>query len=56
MFDTLEQAIEAARDAQQAVLLIEATDSNRTMLDASYNALSESIRQLSKLLECTVVE
>ncbi len=51
MFEHLETAIEAAQDAQQAILSIEATPSNRKSLDAAYNALRESIKQLSKLLE-----
>lgn len=56
MYELLETAIEAAQDAQQAILSIEATPSNRRTLDASFNALSESIKQLTKLLEPTEVE
>ena len=56
MHELLEHAIEAAQDAQQAILSIEATPSNRTTLDASFNALSETIKQLSKLLQTEVIE
>jgi hypothetical protein len=56
MFESIENAIQAARAAQQEILRIEATPNNRRLLDASYSALSESIRQLTKLLEPVEVE
>ena len=56
MYELLQHAIEAAQDAQQAILSIEATTSNRITLDATYNALSETIKQLSKLLQTEVIE
>ena len=56
MYELLENAIAAAQDAQQAILSIEATTSNRITLDASFNALGETIRQLSKLLQTEVIE
>ena len=51
MYDLLEQAIESAQDAQQAILSIEATLQNRKFLDASYIALRDAIQQLRQLLE-----
>jgi hypothetical protein len=51
MYDTIEIAIETAREAQQAILSIEATPQNRKSLDASYNALRDAIQQLTKLIE-----
>ena len=51
MYELLEHAIETAQDAQQSILSMEATPSNRTTLDASFNALGETIKQLTKLLE-----
>lgn len=51
MFELLEAAIEAAQEAQQTILTMEATPKTKPILDASYNALSESIKQLTKLLE-----
>mgnify|MGYP000700243327 CR=1 FL=1 len=51
MYDLLETAIHAAQDARQAILAIEATSTNRNTLDAAFNALGESIQQLSRLLE-----
>ena len=51
MHELLEHVIEAAQDAQQAILAIEATSANRNTLDAAFNALGESIQQLSRLLE-----
>ncbi len=51
MYELIEHAIEAAQEAQQAILSMEATPSNRTTLDTSFNALGETIRQLTKLLE-----
>lgn len=56
MFELLETAIEAAQDARQAILSIEANPSNRKSLDAAFNALGESIKQLTKLPEPTEVE
>jgi hypothetical protein len=56
MHELLENAIEAAQEAQQAIIAMEANNRNRATLDASYNALSETIRQLSKLLQTEVVE
>lgn len=51
MYELLENAIEAAQEARQAILAMEATPQTKPILDASYNALSESIKQLTKLLE-----
>ena len=51
MYEQLEQAIEAAHEARQAILSIEATKTNRATLDAAFNALGESITQLTKLLD-----
>ena len=51
MYELLENAIEAAQEAQQAILSIEATPNTKPILDASFNALRESINQLTKLLE-----
>lgn len=56
MYELLETAIDAAQDAQQAILSIEATPTNRKSLDAAYNALRESIKQLTTLLEPVEVE
>ncbi len=47
MYELLEHAIEAAQDAQQAILSMEATPNTKPILDASCNALRESIKQLS---------
>ncbi len=49
-YEAIETAIEAAREAQRAILEIEATQFNRSSLDASYNALKATIENLSKLL------
>ena len=51
MYELLEQAIQSAQEARQAILAIEATNTNRNTLNAAFNALGESIRQLAKLLE-----
>lgn len=51
MYELLEHAIEAAQEAQQAILSIEATPRTKPVLDASFNALRETIKQLTKLLE-----
>ena len=50
MFDRLESAIEAAHEARQAILTIEATTENRKLLDTSFNALGDAIKALSALL------
>ncbi len=50
MYELLENAIEAAQKARQAILAIEATPNTKLLLDASFNALGESIKQLTKLL------
>ncbi len=51
MYELLENAIQAAQEASQAILAMEATPKTKPILDASYNALRESIKQLTKLLE-----
>ena len=51
MFEALETAIEAAQEAQHAILAIEATPKNRTALDATYIALRDAIQHLNQLLE-----
>lgn len=56
MYESIENAIQAAREAQQSILSIEATPSNKRLLDASYNALGESIKQLTRLLEPVEVD
>ncbi len=54
MYDLLEDAIRAAQEAKQAIIAIEATKQNRATLDGAYNALTESIKQLTKLLQVEV--
>lgn len=56
MYDQLEQTIEAAHEARQAILAIEATKTNRATLDAAFSALGESIKQLNRLLKPAEVE
>ncbi len=56
MLESIENAIEAAKEAKQAIIAIEATERNRATLDASYIALSETINLLSKLLQNEVVD
>lgn len=51
MYEQLEQAIEAAQEAQQAILQIDPDNQSRKTLDAAFNSLSETIKQLSKLLQ-----
>lgn len=48
---TLENAIGAAQEAQQAIIDIEATPANRRAMDAAYAGLTMAIENLSKLIE-----
>lgn len=55
MFHTLvELAISAAVDAQQELLRIEATEQNKAVLDAAYNALKQTIETLSLLVKTEI--
>lgn len=51
MYDTLEAAIYAAREAPQIILTIDVDNRNKATLDALYNTLRYAIVQLNKLLE-----
>ena len=51
MYELLKNAIEAAQEARQAILAMEATKTNKATLDAAFNALGESIKQLNRLLD-----
>lgn len=55
-YETLENAIEAARKAQDAIIQMKATKNTKATLDASYVALRDAIDGLSKLLRCAEPE
>ncbi len=49
-YEALESAIEASEQARQAILSIDATKDSKPLLDAAYNALKATIRNLSELI------
>ena len=50
-YETFAKAIETAQEAQRAIIDIEATQSNRTTLDAAYRGLALAIENLWRLID-----
>ena len=49
LLESTETALESLETVREAIIAIEATSSNRKLLDASYAAVVEAQRQLSRL-------
>jgi len=56
LIESAENALESLGSVREAIIQIEATNANRTILDRSYLAILEAQRELSNLIGNSVVQ